>query len=1071
MVSRDVILTEYRADNRSFRRAASQYDRTLRAQERLTNNRLGRIDQRWERSTRSILNSRTALAGLSGLVGGRAIGAVREYGEEWRQVERSLAAIGETSREAQQDVLDLAIRTRAPITGIAASVRQMSRSTDGDLDSTIRRVQTLQQLLAVQGASGSERNSVTTQLGQALQSGVLSGDEFRSLRENAPIEFLDALAEAAGVTRAGLRAVAEDQRLTTDIVLTALDSLADASDAAFSQMSLSGEEAFNVLRSGMVAYAGQVDDTIGFTDTLNGMIASLGEYAAGASAGAETMARAIQVIAVASVTTAGSRGLGALRNAYIQGAIARRQDVVARMQQEAASRRLIQTAQAELQVARERVSVAALDVQRRRATGAAIKAASTEYERAIRGEIRARDALRGANSRAIASTSALATAQARLSVATRISTLAQRSFNSVLAFFGGPIGLALVAITAGLTLMATRTSEIDGLTRDLTDRVNELTAAWGRAQGNVENVRQEIGAMSVAQAILETRAWNGELEDARRNAVLAVNGMRAQLSGVVDPDLFAVLDQFVTGQTTVQEFQAAINEMAASGSEALVEFAILVERSGLFEALIDAETGSQRANDVLLVLTGTSDQAAAAMARLAPGLDAAAASAGNLAGQAGAAVTGIDGLIARIPELARVARIQANIAEAALERDRALSEIPDNLPDGARLAASRDIFDLFDRAVSEIDGTAQSIRDADTALEDFTDSSYLGSLSAQERAIAQQTRSYEELRQSMIEAGNTQVELDQAAAAQAQALANIEEQFASRGGAITSEGLQNAQERLNAVRELLIENGQRELFIERALNIERARLRELLPILTSMGLSRADAEAVLAAQLERTHERLLEVRSASEEAAAAFAKNILQDIRAANSLEDAISRISERLLDLAFDRAFDLLAAQFARLATAQKGANGGNGGWLSQILGALLPQFAGGGRIRGPGGPTEDRVPIMASDGEFMVRAASVTPQTLPYLEAINRGAIIPRFAQGGRIGGGNTNAASPRGGLNLTINNYSRAQVEAQPSADGKDLVIVIEDVVKGGLMGGRYDTAMGQRYAMKAKPRGGA
>ena len=180
MLNRDVILTEYRADARNFQRGAKIYDQTLAKQHRLTHDRLGRIDARWERSTRSILATRTALAGLTGLVGGAAITQLRSYAEEWRDVERRLQSIGVTGEAAQQSLVDLAIRTRSSVGGTAAAVQRLAKSTGGDIEVTTRRVETLQKLLASGGASGSERASVSLQLGQALQSGVLSGDEFRT---------------------------------------------------------------------------------------------------------------------------------------------------------------------------------------------------------------------------------------------------------------------------------------------------------------------------------------------------------------------------------------------------------------------------------------------------------------------------------------------------------------------------------------------------------------------------------------------------------------------------------------------------------------------------------------------------------------------------------------------------------------------------------------------------------------------------------------------------------------------------------------------------------------------------
>jgi hypothetical protein len=77
-------------------------------------------------------------------------------------------------------------------------------------------------------------------------------------------------------------------------------------------------------------------------------------------------------------------------------------------------------------------------------------------------------------------------------------------------------------------------------------------------------------------------------------------------------------------------------------------------------------------------------------------------------------------------------------------------------------------------------------------------------------------------------------------------------------------------------------------------------------------------------------------------------------------------------------------------------------GAQISSMLAGA--QYAEGGKIVGPGTGTSDSVPILASNGEFMLRQAVVSqPGMLPFLEDLNsRGlaAIGPeRFAQGGLI------------------------------------------------------------------------
>ncbi|MEC3955812.1 hypothetical protein VMT65_22455 [Nocardia sp. CDC153] len=65
-------------------------------------------------------------------------------------------------------------------------------------------------------------------------------------------------------------------------------------------------------------------------------------------------------------------------------------------------------------------------------------------------------------------------------------------------------------------------------------------------------------------------------------------------------------------------------------------------------------------------------------------------------------------------------------------------------------------------------------------------------------------------------------------------------------------------------------------------------------------------------------------------------------------------------------------------------GASIGLGGLGNAMVGWASAHMADGGMVRGPGGPREDRVPIMASNGEFVVNAAA-TARHSALLEAIN--------------------------------------------------------------------------------------
>ncbi|WP_172332578.1 tape measure protein [Mangrovicoccus sp. HB161399] len=475
------ILTEYTADTRSFDRGARRYASTLTAQERMVNQRLDRIDARWERSQRAIGMVTTALAGLASAA---ALVEFRNLAEGWRGVERSLASIGETGAGAQQSIVDLALRTRSEIGATAAAVQKMSKSTGDDFETTVRRVETLQKLMSAGGASGAEVSSVGLQLGQALQGGVLSGDEFGTIREAAPVEFLDALAKAAGVTRAELRGVAEAQQLTSDIVLQALDGMAAQADQSFGALAVSGQEAMTVLRTGLTAYVGQLDQSLGATEAVNGAMQWLGEYMAGAGEGAQTLAASLNIVAGAAVSLAGGRGIGAVTSAFRDAAAARR-DAVSAAQAEVAA------AQREIAIAEERVVKAAMHTRAMQEAG---RATST-VERAQRSQAKAVDNLTAAQVRGTAASGALTRAQNRLSLAHRAGAASVRAFNGVMAFFGGPVGLAITL--AGALAVA----------------ISRIPSEAERAASSLESAQSAVSKFE--SALNEVARLDGEIASAK----------------------------------------------------------------------------------------------------------------------------------------------------------------------------------------------------------------------------------------------------------------------------------------------------------------------------------------------------------------------------------------------------------------------------------------------------------------------------------------------------------------------------------------------------------------------------
>lgn len=1059
MLARDQILTEYTGNTRGFARAAQYYDRTLARQEQMTHNRLNRIDQRWARSSRAILASTTALGGLGAVL---VTAQLRRYAEGWRNVERRLASINVTSEESQQALVDLAVRTRTVVGSTAEAVQRMAKSTKADFETTTRRVETLQKLLAYGGASGSERASVSLQLGQALKSGRLSGDEFRSISENAPVEFLDALANSAGIARSELKEFAQDQRLTTDIVLEALDGLAATADVKFRSLAVSGEEAVDVLTTGLSAYVGRVDESLGATETLNGAMVSLGTYMAQDGEGAEAMANALRVLGSVALATAGSRGIGATTNALKAASAARAEDV-------AAAQRQITIAQAQQAQSRKTLDssnakVRALHAERqaRAQLGKSVKRVSGQIVAAELAQQKAATALAGSTHRRTAATNALAAAQARLSVAARITTAAMRGLNSVMAFFGGPIGLALTAITATLAIMSVRTSEVDRLTGAVTERVQQLKAAYVETGGKVDELREKMANASLAQAIADANDLKAKLEEVRGAAKFEVGPRGSLLKLRNAPELDALVKSFLRGEVAVKSFQEQLNEMVRTGDDRLRQLVGAVEE--VFAETIKATDAHEKARDIVLALSGTAEEAAAAMARLGVSMEEASVDADNLGTSANAAAQGISGLIAMIPELQEASRLQGKLASAANSRDQALAGLGDRSGWGpGEFNRASEINQLYERATKEIDGTAAATRNASKDLDRYLDNSRISALNAREQALAREGQQYEQIVASLKEAAAGEEALAAARAAHEQNLSSISDRFDKKGGGGggTNAAVINSS-RLSELQEILIEGGQRQLYIEAALNAERANLTKLMPELIALGMSRAEAEKLIAAQLERVKGKLGEVQGAAEEANGEFAKGLLEDIKHAENLEDAIGSIKDRLLDLAQDQAFDLIAEQLSKLDFGIGiGQGDGSGGWLSGIFSSIF----GGKRANGGGAQAGKAYLVNEETPRSEIFVPSENGAVLNVQQA--QAALRSTSAGATMIAARGSNPA-PR----VTIYNAPEGQHEVSQTKDG-DLEIYLDKKIDGKIQsqvfGPQGQKQMRQTFGLKQVAKG--
>lgn len=122
--------------------------------------------------------------------------------------------------------------------------------------------ETVNQAIQVSGASSTEAAGGLRQLGQAIASGTLRGDELNSILENMP-RLGQAIAEGMGQTVGQLRALGAEGKLTASAIISALKDQAPQIAAEFAQVQPTIASAFQVFSNNAIRFVGELDQATG----------------------------------------------------------------------------------------------------------------------------------------------------------------------------------------------------------------------------------------------------------------------------------------------------------------------------------------------------------------------------------------------------------------------------------------------------------------------------------------------------------------------------------------------------------------------------------------------------------------------------------------------------------------------------------------------------------------------------------------------------------------------------------------------------------------------------------------
>ena len=221
-----------------------------------------------------LLNFQIAIQALRAI--GAMMGGLVSKADTFIQIMARLNTVADGTKagqELQDSLMAAANRSRSGFSEMADSVAKL-RSQAGEAfknnDEAIAFAEQLNKLYKLGGASLEQQKAGTLQITQALASGVLRGDEFNSMMENAA-HVAQKLAQHLGVGVGQLREMAKNGQLTGDALKNALLGSAVATNEEFARLPMTFSDMITQIKNvGMYAFQPLIQSWQQFISSVEG---------------------------------------------------------------------------------------------------------------------------------------------------------------------------------------------------------------------------------------------------------------------------------------------------------------------------------------------------------------------------------------------------------------------------------------------------------------------------------------------------------------------------------------------------------------------------------------------------------------------------------------------------------------------------------------------------------------------------------------------------------------------------------------------------------------------------------
>lgn len=190
---------------------------------------------------------------------------VVKSGKETKRVEEEIYAMAGRSRQSYAESANL-------FTSVARNASELGKSTDDILKFT----EDVSNAMLLGGGSAASQQAALIQLGQALGSGTLRGDELNSIMEQAP-KLAETIAKGMGTTIGSLRKLGSEGKLTAKDVFDAVRKQSDSLKKDLGNMPWTVAQASSRIRDSVAQLFFSIENKFGFGDKVARVIATIAD--------------------------------------------------------------------------------------------------------------------------------------------------------------------------------------------------------------------------------------------------------------------------------------------------------------------------------------------------------------------------------------------------------------------------------------------------------------------------------------------------------------------------------------------------------------------------------------------------------------------------------------------------------------------------------------------------------------------------------------------------------------------------------------------------------------------------